>query len=77
MGEEMTPEEVQALLERERAGRPRRFGVLQSMSESTNGVVDGYSEYVPEIELRSGRRSTAADAPAPKPGSQGGRRSIR
>src|SRR6476469_8247307 len=50
MGEEMTPEEVQALLERERVADPADSAFLQSMSESTNGVVDGYSEAAPEIE---------------------------
>src|SRR5215204_7471123 len=43
-GDEMTPEEVQALLERERIGDPADSALLQSMSESTNGVVDSYSE---------------------------------
>ena len=37
-GDEMTPEEVQALLERERLGDPADQSLLQSMSESTNGI---------------------------------------
>ncbi len=49
-GDEMTPEEVQALLERERLGDPADSALLQSMSETTNGIVDGYSDASPEIE---------------------------
>ena len=49
MGEEMTPEEVQALLERERLGDPADSALLQSMSESANGAPDAeYSESAPE-----------------------------
>jgi RNA polymerase sigma-54 factor len=43
-GEEMTQEEVQALLERDRHGDAADSALLQSMSESTNGLVDSYSE---------------------------------
>lgn len=50
MGDEMTPEEVQALLERERLGDPADSALLQSMSESTNGSVDSYSDNAPEVE---------------------------
>src|ERR671921_576625 len=46
-GDEITQEEVQALLERERLGDPADSALLQSMSESTNGVVDSYSEGAP------------------------------
>lgn len=52
-GDEMTPEEVQALLERERAGDPADSAVLETMAEATNGVVDGYSEAATEVETPS------------------------
>ena len=69
MGEEMTPEEVQALIERERLGDPADSAILQSMSESTNGVVDGYSENAPEIEpvAVEGADGVASAAEAPEP----------
>jgi RNA polymerase sigma-54 factor len=68
MGEEMTPEEVQALIERERLGDPADSAILQSMSESTNGVVDGYSENAPEIEpvAAEGADGVAIAAEAPE-----------
>jgi RNA polymerase sigma-54 factor len=47
-GDEITQEEVQALLERERIGDPADSALLQSMSESTNGTVDTYSEGAPD-----------------------------
>ena len=63
MGEEMTPEEVQALLERERLGDPADSALLQSMSESTNGCAGhDYSEG----SGYSGSR-VAADAGPPLP----------
>jgi len=67
MGEEITPEEVQALLERERLGDPADSALLQSMSESTNGVIDGYSESAPEVESAPvDSLQPAAEAPEAK-----------
>ena len=52
MGDEITPEELQALLERERLGDPADSALLQSMHESTNSVAgDSYSEPPPETSL--------------------------
>jgi RNA polymerase sigma-54 factor len=62
-GDEMTPEEVQALLERERIGDPADSALLQSMSESTNGVVDGYSDTTPDAEAPSADGSLPAVEP--------------
>lgn len=58
-GEEMTPAEVQELLERERLGDPADSAVLQSMNESTDGAVDSYTEVSVEFEATASDGSTA------------------
>jgi RNA polymerase sigma-54 factor len=66
-GDEMTPEEVQALLERERLGDPADSALLHSMSESANGVSDSeYAESVPDAIAADGSASAVAEAPEPK-----------
>jgi RNA polymerase sigma-54 factor len=68
MGDEITPEELQALLERERVGDPADSALLQSMNESTNttpGDVD-YSESLPETVSADGS-GAATEAPEVKP----------
>ncbi|HYP05104.1 MAG TPA: RNA polymerase factor sigma-54 [Bryobacteraceae bacterium] len=64
-GDEMTQEEVQSLLERERLGDPADSALLQSMSESTNGTVDSYSEGAPEPVAADGA-AAGADVAEPK-----------
>lgn len=67
MGDEITPEEVQALLERERVGDPADSALLQSMNESTNTTADtDYSEAAPETVSADGSPA-AAEAPETKP----------
>ena len=66
MGEEMTPEEVQALLERERLGDPADSALLQSMSESANAAPDTeYSESAPET-VAVDASASAVEAPEVK-----------
>src|SRR5919112_5000533 len=52
MGEELTPEEVQSLLERERLGDPADSALLQSMSESANTVPEADIESLLEGDVR-------------------------
>src|SRR3954447_21172413 len=66
MGEEITPEELQGLLERERVGDPADSAVLQSMSESANTAADGdFTESIPEVIAADGS-AAVAEAPEPK-----------
>ena len=66
MGEEMTPEEVQALLERERLGDPADSALLHSMSESANTTPDiEYSESAPETEPVMADASSASTTESP------------
>src|SRR3954452_22933736 len=60
MGDEITPEELQALLERERLGDPADSALLQSMNESTNSVAGDidYSEPPPETVSADGSVAT-------------------
>jgi RNA polymerase sigma-54 factor len=63
-GEELTPEEVQALLEAERLGDPADKELLDAVSEAVNGTVD-----LAELDLAE---YIAADVPAPAPETDSG-----
>lgn len=67
-GDEITQEEVQALLERERLGDPADSALLESMSEATNGTVDTYSDMTPDAPepVMSDGTSTVVEAPETK-----------
>jgi RNA polymerase sigma-54 factor len=59
MGEELTPEEVQSLLERERVADPSDSALLHSMSESANSAPEADLESLPEGDVRLADGSTA------------------
>jgi RNA polymerase sigma-54 factor len=65
-GEELTPEEVQALLEAERLGDPADKELLETVNEAVNGTVDladlDLSEY---LASESSPISAQAEAPTP------------
>lgn len=68
--DEMTQEEVQSLLERERVADPSDSALLQSMSESSNGAGDSDYAETPSSEIEPAvvdGSSGAAEAPEPKP----------